>query len=178
MFLLSCDRVLALWTPIAYREHSSAKIAIVATLLVHLLVAFMCFPTVILFEVEDEVCGIFNLDFLGEKWTLWYINITVFGFLFGLAFVAMFISNCLVVYKLRNRMSTLSRNDRDVSVSLIVVSAAFFVNNFATAVGVIWTNAIDVQTPRDKAMKDVLDIAKVGNNLSEKLMPSRHLRLY
>ncbi len=162
VFLLSFDRVFALWTPIAYRQHSNAKVAIVATVVVHILVGVLCFPTAILFEVDGDACGIYNLDFLGEKWTLWYVNITVFGFLFGLAFVSMFISNCLVIYKLRNRMSSLSSNDRDVSISLIVVSAAFFVNNFATAVGVIWTNAIDPQTPGDKSLRDLLDIAKVS----------------
>ena len=66
-----------------------------------------------------------------------FVNVFVLGFILSVPLLCIVTFNGMVVYKLQNRMSTMTKKDRDITVSLVFVSVAFFVNMMITCVSLV-----------------------------------------
>ena len=147
---LSFDRVLALWTPVFYFQRSKPSHALITTIILQIFSMVCTVPTLTFFKVQYKVCGIFNFDLLSEEMMYIFVDIQAVGLMLLLPLLCIVTFNAMVVYKVRHRMqSTMSKKDRDITVSLIFVSAAFFVNMTITCVSLLLVfnnRSIDLST--------------------------------
>ena len=129
---LSFDRVIALWLPVYYFQNARESIAVITSISIHVVIALLLLPIWSWFEVHDNTCSFVNFDLMNEQLSLLTSQVYNFGLSVTVPVVCLVTCNTLVIYKLRNRMSVMSQRDREISVSLVLVSTAFTILLAAT----------------------------------------------
>ena len=124
---LSFDRVMALWYPVYYYQNAKKSTAVITSIAIHVVIALVFLPLWSWFQIQDNICTLSNFDLLNEQVS--YVILLVYTFVLSMALpvVCIVVSNALVIYKLRNRMSVMSERDREISVALVLASATFTV---------------------------------------------------
>ena len=119
---------MALWMPIYYFQKINGSTAVITSIVIQVVVSLLLLPIWSWFQIQDNLCTLANFDLLNEQLSSVLLPVYIFGLSMALPVVCLFTCNALVIYKLRNKMSVMSERDREISVSLVLVSAAFAVN--------------------------------------------------
>ena len=83
--------------------------------------------------------------------------------LFGVPFFTILSSNVLITYKLRKMKGSVSKKEREITVSLIVVSVCFLITNFGIGSIVITTGGMPMDTLRQYLFKKFLNVVAVSD---------------
>ncbi|XP_063721772.1 type-1 angiotensin II receptor A-like [Symsagittifera roscoffensis] len=173
--MFTLDRLTALWLPVMYREKSKPIIAITLSLLAEAFAAGVCWPTLFLFDINGQVCEIFNFDYFSEEQMVLFANLAMFLFMLSIPFATILISNSLIIYKLRQNKkdggggsSLQQKKEREITMQLLTVSIAFMITNAGVSIAVFATTVMNVDTPEKFAIRDFVNFFKelpaVSNN--------------
>ncbi|XP_075248274.1 uncharacterized protein LOC142341239 [Convolutriloba macropyga] len=121
------DKIFALFKPVWYKQNSTPRVANTISTLIWIIIAILTFPIFLEYDLQDSYC-----NFLTNPWSLFseYMGfLTVYLFLTGvlMPISAAGIANLVIIVKLRQKTLSVSRSDREVTVSLLVVSISFFI---------------------------------------------------
>ena len=168
----SLDKTAALFKPLWYRKSSTTNRAQLITFFIWVACTFWTFPLFFENAIKEEVCNFNSTDsslFTQSQLRLYLLSLFAIG-VFGSSVVVV-AANISLVLKLRQKSSTLSRRDREVTLSLIVVSVSFFLCQMS--MGVI-TGFETVRAANDSKMASLLNAIKVSST-SDLFLISRKL---
>ncbi|XP_063712096.1 cephalotocin receptor 1-like isoform X2 [Symsagittifera roscoffensis] len=140
------DRLIAVWKPIYYSQNSTPVRATVTSLLVWLLWALICLPVFFTFDVQgDDFCFIV----VDNPWSILTAEqLQTYNDFIAMSSatvpgIALIVVNILTLYKLKKNTASVSRNDREVTICLIVVSVSFLICVLAT--GIMVKHGVDIR---------------------------------
>ena len=155
------DRVIAVWKPQFYRQYLKPQVARKITIGVGLLCCFLCAPVYVFAGLVGDECLLSSeSSSIGWLIPLWiadtYKQIMTSIFLVMVPFVTLLISNSFIVYKLKTSGGAISKNEREVTVSLVMLCLFYMVMNAATTtLAVVWTHK-EIRTERDVTLRTLL----------------------
>ena len=172
---LTIDRVLALWVPVNYKMYGKSSIAVGTTILVECVSAFVCIPVLTIYDLHEDECSMIGKDILTENQRHAYVIWIVLVGLIGVPFLSILTSNILIVYKLRRMEGKVSRKEREITISLVLVSICFLVMNLGIGSVLITTAGVKIDTYRQYLFNKLLNVfavsldsIQVGKRFSEK----------
>ena len=86
--------------------------------------------------------------------------------LVGLPFMVIALSNALILIKLNCLGASLNRRDREISISLVLISVSFLILNGAITVTLTEATNMAVHTNEDKATRMMLNMLSVSARLN------------
>ncbi|XP_075246195.1 type-1 angiotensin II receptor-like isoform X2 [Convolutriloba macropyga] len=121
------DRMIAISKPIWYQQNSTPHRAKITSISIWAVVGLSMLPNFFEYDLNGSYCNFVYDNSLGIlnnlQFAIYYEVIFYGGFI--LPPVAMVFINIVIVYQLKRKSETVSRRDREVTISLVVVSLCF-----------------------------------------------------
>ena len=155
------DRVIAVWKPQFYREKLKPQVARKVAIGVAVLFGFICAPVYFFSGLVGDDCFVGSeaatIGWLLPPWIIdTYKRIVTSKVLVVVPFVTLLISNSFIVYKLKLSGGAIGKNEREVTVSLMMLCLFYLVMNAATTTStIIWTTK-EIRTERDITLRKLL----------------------
>ena len=101
-------------------------------------------------------------EILTEEQKELYVSWIIMVGLIGVPFFSILTSNILIVYKLRKMKGTVSRKEREITISLVLVSVCFLVMNLGIGIILITTAGVEIHTYRQYLFNKLLNVSAVS----------------
>ena len=155
------DRVIAVWKPQFYREKLKPQVARKVAIGVAVLFCFICAPVYFFSGLVGDDCFVGSeaatVGWLLPPWIIdTYKQIVTSILLVVVPFVMLLISNSFIVYKLKMSGGAISKNEREVTVSLMMLCLFYLVMNAATTISGIVSTTKEIRTERDITLRKLL----------------------
>ena len=155
------DRVIAVWKPHYYREKLIPGVARKVAIGVGVLFGFICAPVYFFGGLVDDECfvgsGSASIGWLFPPWIIdTYKQIMQTIVLVAVPFVTLIISNSFIVYKLKKSGGSIAKNEREVTISLVLVCLFYLTMNVATTISSLAASQKEVRNERDVTLRRLL----------------------
>ena len=159
---LSLDRVAALWIPIKYKTYGRPNIAVWVTLALQCFGIIMCFPVLTMYEILNDDCFVASSGILTEKQKDIYVFWIIFVGLIGVPFCIISVSDILIIFKLKKLKGAVSRQEKEITVSLVFATICFLVLNLGIGSCLVTTAVFKSDTYRQYHIIGVLNVLAVS----------------
>ena len=155
------DRVIALWKPHLYREKLKPQVARKVVISVGVLFGFICIPAYFFSGLVGEDCFVgsrsVSIGWLVTPWIVdTYKQVMQSIVLVAFPFLLLSILNSVIVYKLKKSGGTIAKNEREVTVSLLMVCLFYLTMNAATTTTSLVASQKEVRNERDFTLRRLL----------------------
>ena len=128
---------------------------------VGVLFCFICAPVYFFSGLLGDACFVSSeaasIGWLVPPWVIdTYKQVTTSVGLVTIPFVTIFALNSFIVYKLKKSGGTIAKNERDVTVSLMIVCLFYLTMNAATTFSTLAASQKEVRNERDVTMRGLL----------------------
>ena len=149
-----------------YREKLKPKHGRQVTLAIGVIFFLLCSPILLFTGLVKDDC------FLGSHGTSlipplvieMYSRIMLLLILVIVPFMSIAFLNCLIVYKLKQSKLTISKNEKEVTVSLIMVSLFYLCMNTLTTIGILTSSTGTFETQREILKRKIIILFAVSLN--------------
>ena len=121
-----------------------------------------CSPVLAIYDIHEDECSMIGDDILTEKQRHAYVTWIVLVGLIGAPFLSILTSNILIVYKLRRMEGKVSRKEREITISLVLVSVCFLVMNLGIGSVLITSAGVKIVTHRQYQFNKLLNVFAVS----------------
>ena len=158
---LTMDRVIAVWKPQFYREKLKPRVARKVATGVGLLFCFLCAPVYFFAGLVGDDCFLgseaASMGWLLPPWIIdTYKQIMSSIFLVAVPFVMLLILNSFIVYKLKKSGGTINKNEREVTISLMMICLFYLTMNIATTTSSLLASQNEVRNEREVTLRTLL----------------------
>ena len=156
----------AVWKPHVYKQKFKPAVAKWTSFLILGFSIILCSPTVLTIGLNGEDClpGKHATDLLPPEFIDWYNRAVSVVINVAIPFIGHVVFDSLIVYKLKRAgaSTSLSRKEKDVTVSLLLVCVFYLVTTSVIAVNMAKYSTMEVSTLRDTMLRRVLILGAVS----------------
>ena len=130
------NRVIVIWKPQFYREKQKADAGRKVFIVIGVLFYLICAPVFSFSGLRGDDCFVgsktASIGWLVPSWVIdTYKQVMTSIVLVAVPFITIFVSNSFIVYKLKKSGGTIAKNEREVTVSLMMVCLFYLTMNAA-----------------------------------------------
>ena len=153
--------MIALWKPQFYREKMQPDVGRKVSIGVGILSCVICAPVYFFSILISDACFVgreaASISWLVPPWVIdIYKQVMTSVVLVAIPFVTLFTMNSFIVYKLKTSGGTIAKNEREVTVSLMMVCLFYLTMNAATTFSTLAASQNEVRSERDVILRSLL----------------------